>query len=100
MRPLFHKRDDTCIGHIIACFLALRLEVDLQRHLDDHDVNARWNEVMLSLDGVRAIDITVDNEHFRARTELRGLAQQVFKAVGVGPPPLLTRSGPFKEAGV
>jgi hypothetical protein len=91
VRPLFHRRDDACIGHIVACFLALRLEVDLQRKLDEAGVDASWSEVMLALDGVRAIDITVDEQPFLARTEIRGLAQKVFKAVGVGPPPLLTR---------
>jgi hypothetical protein len=94
VRPLFHKRDDTCFGHIVACFLALRLEVDLQRRLDAHDVGARWNEVMLALDGVRAIDLTVDGQRFRARTEVRGLANDVFRAVGVAPPPLLTKLSP------
>lgn len=34
VRPLFHHRDDTSIGHIVASFLALRLEVDLQRRLE------------------------------------------------------------------
>jgi transposase len=29
VRPIFHHRDDTSIGHIVAGFLALRLEVDL-----------------------------------------------------------------------
>ena len=91
VRPLFHRRDDACVGHIVACFLALRLEVDLQRKLDEAKVNARWSEVMAALDGVRAIDVTVDDQRFRARTEIRGLAHQVMQAVGVGPPPLLTR---------
>ena len=30
-RPIYHHRDDASIGHIVASFLALRLEVDLQR---------------------------------------------------------------------
>ncbi len=91
VRPLFHRRDDACIGHIVACFLALRLEVDLQRRLDDAGIDARWTEVIAALEGVRAIDVTVDDQRFRARTEIRGLAHRVFQAVGVGPPPLLTR---------
>ena len=24
VRPIFHHRDDTSVGHIVACFLALR----------------------------------------------------------------------------
>jgi transposase len=34
VRPIYHQRDDTSIGHIVASFLALRLEVDLSRLLD------------------------------------------------------------------
>jgi len=29
--PIYHHRNDASIGHIVASFLALRLEVDLQR---------------------------------------------------------------------
>ena len=29
LRPIFHHRDDTSTGHIVACLLALGLEVDL-----------------------------------------------------------------------
>jgi transposase len=31
VRPIYHQRDRQCVGHIMAGFLALRLEVDLQR---------------------------------------------------------------------
>jgi hypothetical protein len=34
VRPIFHHDDDTTVGHIMGDFLALRLEVDLQRRLD------------------------------------------------------------------
>ena len=34
VRPIFHHRDDTSVGHIVACFLALRLEVDGHRYQD------------------------------------------------------------------
>jgi hypothetical protein len=89
VRPLFHRTDEACIGHIVGCFLALRLEVDLQRRLDDAGITASWLEVMQALEQVRAIDITVDEQRFLARTEIRGLAHKVMQAVGVGPPPLL-----------
>ena len=34
VRPICHHRDETSIGHIVASFLALRLQVDLQRRLE------------------------------------------------------------------
>lgn len=93
VRPLFHQLDHTCTGHIVACFLALRLEVDLQRRLDERGVEGSWHEVLSALDNVRAVDVTLDDQSYRLRTELHGLAHRVFAAAGVGPPPLVTRLG-------
>jgi transposase len=39
VRPIYHHGDETSIGHIVASFLALRLEVDLQARLDKKDVD-------------------------------------------------------------
>lgn len=91
VRPLFHRLDETCTGHIVGCFLALRLEVDLQRRLDKAGVDASWYEVLDALDGVRAVDVTLDDVSYRLRTELHALAHRVFVAAGVGPPPLVTK---------
>ena len=55
VRPIFHHRDDTSIGHIVACFLALRLEVDLQRRLDQRQADVSWPDLMRDLDQVRAV---------------------------------------------
>jgi hypothetical protein len=33
VRSIYHQRDETCAGHIVVSFLALRLEVDLRRRL-------------------------------------------------------------------
>ncbi len=38
VRPIFHHRDDTTIGRIVAGFLTLRLELYLQRRLDLKEV--------------------------------------------------------------
>ncbi len=49
VRPIFHHRDETTIGHIVVCFLALRLQVDLQRRLDARGFAASWPERMRDL---------------------------------------------------
>ena len=46
VRPIFHQRDDSVIGHITGCFLALRLEVDLQRRLDAKGRTAPWPDLI------------------------------------------------------
>jgi hypothetical protein len=49
VRPLYHHADDPTVGHIVACFLALRLEVDLQRRLDTQGCTASWRDLMRDL---------------------------------------------------
>lgn len=93
VRPVFHHRDDTTIGHIVGCFLALRLEVDLQRRLDDRGVDVAWPDLMRDLAEVKAVELTIDDQRYRLRTELRGAAFEAFAAAGVRPPAVVTPLG-------
>lgn len=34
IRPIFYQKDEATIGHMVACFLALRFDVDLQRRFE------------------------------------------------------------------
>jgi len=98
VRPIFHHRDDTSTGHIVACFLALRLEVDLQRRLDERQVDVSWPDLMRDLTEVRAVDLTLDGQRYRLRTDLRGSAYHAFAAAGVRPPAIVTPLGPAAAA--
>lgn len=86
IRPVFHKRDDTTIGHIVGCFLALRLEVALQNKLDQAGVVQSWPDIMRDLIELRAVHATLDDVHYRLRTDLRGSASEVLAAVGIRAP--------------
>lgn len=94
VRPTFHHRDDTTIGHIIGCFLALRLEVDLQRRLDDREIDVSWPDLMRDLDQLKAVDVTLDGRRYRLRTDLAGATHAAFAAAGVRPPPIVTPLDP------
>ena len=94
VRPLFHHRDDTTVGHIVGCFLALRLEVDLQRRLDTAGVECSWPDLMRDLAEMKAVDVTLDDQRYRLRTDLRGHASAAFAAAGVRPPRVVERLGP------
>ena len=83
--PIFHHRDDTSVGHIVACFLALRLEVDLQRRLDEQQAEVSWPDLMRDLQEVRAVEITLDGVRYRLRADLCGSAHHAFAAAGVRP---------------
>lgn len=93
VRPIYHKRDDTSIGHIVASFLALRLEVDLQRRLDESDVDVSWPDLMRDLAQVQAVVVDLDQQRFRLRTDLVGCAWEAFAAAGIRPPSAVTTLG-------
>ncbi|MDP2914503.1 MAG: hypothetical protein Q8O91_03515, partial [Candidatus Aminicenantes bacterium] len=86
----FHHRDDTTIGHIVAGFLALRLEVDLQRRLDERQVEVSWPTLMRDLSQVQAVHLQVEGRSYLLRTDLQGAAHQAFQAAGVRPPSSVT----------
>lgn len=87
VRPIYHHRDDTSLGHIVASFLALRLEVDLQRRLEEKEMKAPWPQLMQQLAQVQAVHIGLAGRHLLLRTDLGTLASQAFQAVGLRPPP-------------
>lgn len=93
VRPLFHHTDQPTIGHIVACFLALRLEVHLQRKLDERGSQVSWPNLMRDLGQVQAIDLELDGERYRLRKDLQGSAYEAFVAAGVRPPATVTHLG-------
>ena len=87
VRPIYHHRDDSSLGHIVASFLALRLEVDLQRRLEEKEQKAPWPQLMQQLAQVQAVHLGLGGRHFHIRTDLGPLASSAFQAVGMRPPP-------------
>jgi transposase len=94
VRPIYHHCDGNSVGHIVAAFLALRLEVDLQRRLDDAGVDVSWPDLMRDLSRVQAVYLDLDGKPYRVRTDLGGSAYKALRAAGVKPP---SRVSPCKE---
>jgi hypothetical protein len=90
VRPIYHKRDDTSIGHIVASFLALRLHVDLSMQLEKKGIETSWPDLMRDLKRLQAVHISLDGRAYRIRTDFEGTAYHAFKAAGVQPPPRVT----------
>jgi len=93
VRPIYHHRDDTSMGHIVAGFLALRLEVDLQQRLEERGVEVSWPDLMRDLSQVQAVEVELDGRRYRLRTDLHGAAGPAFAAVGLRPPSTVTALG-------
>ena len=75
------------MGHIVASFLALRLEVDLQRALDERSMDVSWPGLMVDLKQLQEVRIEMGRRNYLIRTDLAGSAYQAFMAVGVKIPP-------------
>ena len=74
----------------MASFLALRLEVDLHRRIEERNLNASWPDLMRDLAQVHAIQVELDGQGYLLRTDLKGVAFQAFSAAGVRPPSPVT----------
>jgi len=94
VRPIYHHRDDTSMGHIVASFLALRLEVDLQQRLDDREAKVSWPDLMRDLGQVHSVLLELDGNRYQLRTDMVGAAHHAFAAAGVRPPSPVTHLGP------
>jgi hypothetical protein len=90
VRPIFHQNDETTIGHIVAGFLALRLEVDLQRRMEEKKISAPWENLMRDLTQVQAVRVELDGKSYILRTDLQGTAHAGFQAAGIRPPSPVT----------
>jgi len=86
LRPIYHWTEKRIRGHVMVCFLALVLEMALRRKIKDLDEGVRYDDLLLDLCQLKAVDLHVDGSHYLARTELTGRAQVAFRAVGVRPP--------------
>jgi hypothetical protein len=95
VRPIYHHRDDTSIGHIVASFLALRLEVDLQQRLDERQAEVSWPDLMRDLGQVQSVLLELDENRYQLRTDMVGSAHHAFSAAGVRPPSPVTCLGPL-----
>lgn len=97
VRPVFHQRDDSVIGHVVGCFLALRLEVDLQRRLDAKGLAAPWPDLIRDLARLQAVIVDLDGTRYRLRTDCLGHAAKAFQAAGVAIPTSVTPLGPVPD---
>jgi transposase len=86
VRPIYHQSDDNSIGHIVASFLALRLEVDLQQRLEEREVKVSWPELRRDLKQVQSVHLELDGQRYPLRTDMIGSAHHALAAAGVRPP--------------
>ena len=89
--PIYHHRYPTTIDHIVASFLGLRLEVDLQARKDKEQIQTSRPDLMRDLHQLQAVRIILEGQSYLIRTDFEGDANHSLKAARVQPPSRVTR---------
>lgn len=101
-RPVYHWTDDRIRGHLAMCFLGYFCEAQMTKLLRQKDVILKSaaiqegtiderpltvTEAMKELAEVRAIPVKLKKSHVWVRTDIKGNAASLFKAIGIPFPP-------------
>lgn len=73
-RPIYHKRDETILGHVFCSFLALRLRRELETRLAKLGKDWEWGEILRGLDNLIAVTLSVRQKQYALRAEFTGQA--------------------------
>jgi transposase len=88
-RPIWHKRDETIVGHVFCSFLALLLRKRLQDRLEEKGWRLEWVDVIRDVGELVEMEISVEGKGYVLRAEAQGVAGKVAQAAGVALPPTL-----------
>ena len=86
-RPIYHKRDETILGHVFCSFLSFVLMKELQNRVEQKGYELEWADVIRDLDRLEEVEIEQDGKRFFVRTTTEGTCGKVFQAAGVAMPP-------------
>ena len=87
-RPIYHKCDETILGHVFCSFLALLLMKELESRLSAKELDLEWADVLRDLEALRVTRVVSGAATCELRSTPQGVAGKVLAATGValGPP--------------
>jgi hypothetical protein len=88
-RPIWHKCDETIVGHVFCSFLALLLRKRLHDLLEARGWRLEWADVIRDVEELVETEISVEGKGYVIRSQARGVAGKVAQAAGVALPPTL-----------
>ncbi len=97
-RPIYHKCDETILGHVFASFLALVVMHELDARLAAKGVKLEWEDVKQDLDALAEIEVFEGEQAYWLRTEFAGCASRVFSALGIAAPPSVRQADAHPRA--
>jgi transposase len=91
-RPIYHKRDETILGHVFCSFLSFVLMKELQNRVEQKGYDLEWADVVRDLNRLQEIEIEQGGKRFLLRTDAQGTCGKVFQAAGVAMPPTIRQA--------
>jgi transposase len=91
-RPVYHKRDETILGHVFCSFLSFVLIKELQNRAGQKGYELEWGDVIRDLNRLQEIEIEQGDKRFLLRTNAQGTCGKVFQAAGVAMPPTIRQA--------
>jgi transposase len=88
-RPIYHKREETILGHVFCSFLALRMRREMEENLEEAGKPWEWGEIIRGLDNLSEATLEFAGKKFALRSQLTGQASLGLQAAGVAVPPTL-----------
>ena len=91
-RPIYHKRDETILGHVFCSFLALVMMHEMDRRLAAKGLKLEWEDVKQDLEALTEVEVFEGNDAYWLRTEFVGVTGKVFQALGIAAPLVVRRA--------
>jgi transposase len=85
--PVYHWTDERIRGHVAACVLGHWLERLLERKLREGDYSESVSTALRELGRVKSVEVELNDQWFRFRTEASPEASAILKALGYRLPP-------------
>ena len=98
IRPIFHKLDETIIGHVFCSFLGLVLIKELQSRLEAKGKKLEWKDTLRDLRRLQEVEVRLDSQTYYLRTELKGNCVDILRAAGVRVPSTVRQKLADQEA--
>ncbi|MGQ9860311.1 MAG: IS1634 family transposase [Thermodesulfobacteriota bacterium] len=91
-RPIYHKRDETILGHVFCSLLSFVLMKELQTRAERLGYVLEWADVIGDLNRLQETELEQACKRFLLRTEATGTSSKVFQAAGVAIPPTVRQT--------
>jgi len=93
-RPIYHKCDETILGHVFCSFLALVVMHELDARLAAKGLKLEWEDVKQDLEALSEVEVFDGADAYWLRTEFVGVTGKVFQALGIAAPPTCRPANP------